>query len=132
MRALAAGVDHAFRPDDVSLLDEAAIDFTRLHGHHQITYAYLPGRSGHQKTLPGPGDAAACASRSAGDGAGDEAVGLGAHRRRRRWRGGCWRRARAPAQHSQRPWAAGSGAPQPRGRKGNFSQNPPCQGPGRA
>jgi toxin-antitoxin system PIN domain toxin len=41
LRALAEGVDHAFWPDDVSLLDEAAIDFTRLHGHRQITDAYL-------------------------------------------------------------------------------------------
>jgi predicted nucleic acid-binding protein len=41
LRALAEAVDHAFWPDDVSLLDEAAIDFSRLHGHRQITDAYL-------------------------------------------------------------------------------------------
>ena len=41
LRAITEAVDHAFWPDDVSLLDEAAIDFTRLHGHRQITDAYL-------------------------------------------------------------------------------------------
>ncbi|MBC7941990.1 MAG: PIN domain-containing protein [Chitinophagaceae bacterium] len=34
-------LDHAFWPDDVSLRDETAIDFGRLHGHNQITDAYL-------------------------------------------------------------------------------------------
>ena len=41
LRAMTEALDHAFWPDDVSLLDEAAIDFTRLHGHRQITDAYL-------------------------------------------------------------------------------------------
>lgn len=41
LKAITEGVDHAFWPDDVSLLDESAIDFTRLHGHRQITDAYL-------------------------------------------------------------------------------------------
>jgi toxin-antitoxin system PIN domain toxin len=41
LRAITEAVDHAFWPDDVSLLDEAAIDFSRLHGHRQITDAYL-------------------------------------------------------------------------------------------
>jgi uncharacterized protein len=41
LRAIADAVDHAFWPDDVSVLDEQAIDFTRLHGHRQITDAYL-------------------------------------------------------------------------------------------
>jgi toxin-antitoxin system PIN domain toxin len=41
LRAIAEAVDHAFWPDDVSLLDEQAIDFSRLHGHRQITDAYL-------------------------------------------------------------------------------------------
>jgi toxin-antitoxin system PIN domain toxin len=41
LRALGEGVDHAFWPDDVSVLDEARIDFSRLHGHRQITDAYL-------------------------------------------------------------------------------------------
>ncbi len=41
LRALGEGVDHVFWPDDVSVLDEARIDFSRLHGHRQITDAYL-------------------------------------------------------------------------------------------
>lgn len=41
LRAITEAVDHAFWPDDVSVLDEAAIDFSRLHGHRQITDAYL-------------------------------------------------------------------------------------------
>ncbi|MCY7315891.1 MAG: VapC toxin family PIN domain ribonuclease [Rubrivivax sp.] len=41
LRALTEGVDHAFWPDDVSLLDEACFHFTRLHGYRQITNAYL-------------------------------------------------------------------------------------------
>jgi hypothetical protein len=41
LKALAQGVDHAFWPDELSLLDETLIDFSRLHGHRQITDAYL-------------------------------------------------------------------------------------------
>lgn len=41
LKALAQGLDHAFWPDTVSMLDEAVVDFTRLHGHRQITDAYL-------------------------------------------------------------------------------------------
>lgn len=41
LKALSQGLDHAFWPDAVSLLDDAVIDFTRLHGHRQITDAYL-------------------------------------------------------------------------------------------
>lgn len=41
LKALAQGLDHAFWPDAVSMLDEAVVDFTRLHGHRQITDAYL-------------------------------------------------------------------------------------------
>jgi toxin-antitoxin system PIN domain toxin len=41
LRALSEGVDHAFWADDVSVLDERCIDFARLHGHRQITDAYL-------------------------------------------------------------------------------------------
>jgi uncharacterized protein len=41
LRAITEAVDHAFWPDDVSVLDEQAIDFTRLHGHRQIADAYL-------------------------------------------------------------------------------------------
>ena len=41
LRAVAEGLDHAFWADDVSLLDADAIDMSRLHGHRQITDAYL-------------------------------------------------------------------------------------------
>jgi uncharacterized protein len=41
LKALTQGLDHQFWPDAVSLLDEALIDFSRLHGHRQITDAYL-------------------------------------------------------------------------------------------
>ena len=41
LKALAEALDHEFWPDDVSMLDEALIDFSRLHGHRQITDAYL-------------------------------------------------------------------------------------------
>lgn len=41
LKALAQGLDHAFWADEVSLLDESLIDFSRLHGNRQITDAYL-------------------------------------------------------------------------------------------
>jgi hypothetical protein len=41
LKVLAKGVDHEFWPDEVSLLDEAVVDFSRLHGHRQVTDAYL-------------------------------------------------------------------------------------------
>jgi toxin-antitoxin system PIN domain toxin len=41
LRAMVGQLDHEFWPDDVSLLDTAAIDTARLHGHRQITDAYL-------------------------------------------------------------------------------------------
>ena len=34
-------LDHEFWSDDVSLRDDAAVDFTRVHGHNQITDLYL-------------------------------------------------------------------------------------------
>lgn len=34
-------LDHAFWPDDVSLLDDRHADFTRVHGHQQVTDLYL-------------------------------------------------------------------------------------------
>ena len=34
-------LDHEFWPDDVSLRDDAAVDFKRVHGHYQITDLYL-------------------------------------------------------------------------------------------
>lgn len=41
LKALATGLDHVFWPDAVSLLDESVVDFSRLHGHRQVTDAYL-------------------------------------------------------------------------------------------
>lgn len=41
LKALAQGLDHAFWPDEISLLDDTRVDFSRLHGHRQITDAYL-------------------------------------------------------------------------------------------
>lgn len=34
-------LDHEFWPDDISLRDDTAVDFTRVHGHQQITDLYL-------------------------------------------------------------------------------------------
>lgn len=34
-------LDHEFWADDVSLRDDAAVDFNRVHGHQQITDLYL-------------------------------------------------------------------------------------------
>ncbi len=36
-----ATLDHEFWPDSVSLRDDSAVDFTRVHGHNQITDLYL-------------------------------------------------------------------------------------------
>jgi toxin-antitoxin system PIN domain toxin len=41
LKAITQGLDHAFWADDVSLLDDTLFDFSRLHGHRQITDAYL-------------------------------------------------------------------------------------------
>jgi toxin-antitoxin system PIN domain toxin len=41
LRALAEALDHEFWPDEVSMLDESVVDFSRLHGHRQVTDAYL-------------------------------------------------------------------------------------------
>jgi toxin-antitoxin system PIN domain toxin len=41
LKALTQAVDHEFWPDDLSLLDESWVDVGRLHGHRQITDAYL-------------------------------------------------------------------------------------------
>lgn len=34
-------LDHEFWPDDVSLRDDAAVDFSRVHGHQQVSDVYL-------------------------------------------------------------------------------------------
>ncbi|WP_326543987.1 TA system VapC family ribonuclease toxin [Pseudorhodoferax sp.] len=49
LKALAEELDHQFWADEVSLLDEAAVDFSRLHGHRQITDAYLLALAVRQK-----------------------------------------------------------------------------------
>ena len=36
-----ASLDHQFWPDDVTLRDDTAVDFNRVHGHNQITDLYL-------------------------------------------------------------------------------------------
>ena len=36
-----AALDHQFWPDDVTLRDDGAVDFNRVHGHNQITDLYL-------------------------------------------------------------------------------------------
>ena len=41
LRKVCAQLDHEFWPDDLSLREEARFDFSRLHGHRQITDAYL-------------------------------------------------------------------------------------------
>jgi uncharacterized protein len=41
LRSLAEAVDHEFWADDLSMLDETLVDFSRLHGHRQVTDAYL-------------------------------------------------------------------------------------------
>ena len=41
LKVLAEGLDHEFWPDEVSLLDDTLVDFSRLHGHRQVTDAYL-------------------------------------------------------------------------------------------
>lgn len=41
LRALTEALDHEFWSDDVSMLDESLVDFSRLHGHRQVTDAYL-------------------------------------------------------------------------------------------
>jgi uncharacterized protein len=41
LRDLTAQRVHAFWPDDVSLLDERAVDATRIHGPRQLTHVYL-------------------------------------------------------------------------------------------
>jgi toxin-antitoxin system PIN domain toxin len=43
LRSVCKRLDHAFWPADISLRDENRFDFSRLHGHRQITDAYLLG-----------------------------------------------------------------------------------------
>jgi toxin-antitoxin system PIN domain toxin len=41
LRGACAALDHEFWPDDVSLTDDTLFNFDRIHGHNQITDAYL-------------------------------------------------------------------------------------------
>jgi len=41
LRQACAALDHEFWPDDISLRDDAQVDFTRVQGHNQITDLYL-------------------------------------------------------------------------------------------
>ena len=41
LREACTALDHAFWPDDVSLRDDASVDFSRVQGHNQITDLYL-------------------------------------------------------------------------------------------
>jgi len=41
LREACAALDHQFWPDDVSLRDDALVDFSRVHGHNQIADLYL-------------------------------------------------------------------------------------------
>lgn len=41
LKRACSSLDHEFWPDDVSLRDDSAVDFTRIHGHQQITDVYL-------------------------------------------------------------------------------------------
>lgn len=41
LREACATLDHEFWPDDVSLRDDEAVDFSRVQGHNQITDLYL-------------------------------------------------------------------------------------------
>ncbi len=36
-----AALDHEFWPDNISLRDDHAVDFNRVHGHNQVTDLYL-------------------------------------------------------------------------------------------
>jgi uncharacterized protein len=41
LRKACGELDHEFWPDDVSLRDDARVDFSRVHGHQQVTDVYL-------------------------------------------------------------------------------------------
>ena len=41
LRQACDALDHEFWPDDITLRDDAAVDFTRVQGHNQITDLYL-------------------------------------------------------------------------------------------
>lgn len=47
LRLVCNTLDHEFWPDDVSLRDEARVDFNRIHGHNQVTDVYLVALAVH-------------------------------------------------------------------------------------
>ena len=48
LREACAALDHEFWPDDISLRDDAHVDFTRVQGHNQITDLYLLALATHR------------------------------------------------------------------------------------
>ena len=48
LRAACAALDHEFWPDDISLRDDARVDFNRVQGHNQITDLYLLALAVHR------------------------------------------------------------------------------------
>ena len=48
LREACAALDHEFWPDDISLREDAHVDFTRVQGHNQITDLYLLALAVHR------------------------------------------------------------------------------------
>ncbi len=48
LRQACSALDHEFWPDDISLRDDAHVDFTRVQGHNQITDLYLLALAVHR------------------------------------------------------------------------------------
>lgn len=48
LREACAALDHEFWPDEISLRDEAHVDFGRVQGHNQITDLYLLALAVHR------------------------------------------------------------------------------------
>ena len=48
LREACAALDHEFWPDDISLREDAHVDFTRVQGHNQITDLYLLALATHR------------------------------------------------------------------------------------
>jgi len=48
LRQACAALDHEFWPDEISLRDDAHVDFTRVQGHNQITDLYLLALAVHR------------------------------------------------------------------------------------
>ena len=48
LREACGALDHEFWPDDISLRDDALVNFNRVQGHHQITDLYLLALAVHR------------------------------------------------------------------------------------